>query len=145
MDQYPNIKLTSYTSVPEYNYLYSNTKSIPSSTTVSEPTTALMMFLSIFQYQSPGVPSEYSHAVEQVGKAAYVQSGGKKMEDTLKEKGITLVHDAGITNTQSAIVLGAAKTIQSKQLNWDNLKIDVIKLHMGLSPNSGNVGIKYEW
>lgn len=67
------------------------------------------------------------------------------MEEALKDKGITLVHDAGVTNTESAIVLGAAKTIQSKQLNWDNLKIESFKVHMGVTTNSGNIGIKYEW
>lgn len=145
MDQYPNINLKAYTSVPEYNYYLSNVKSTPVSTNISEPTTGLMMLLSLFQYQSSYAGPTYSNAVEQASKAAYVQSGGKKIEDSLKEKGITLVHDIGITNTESAIALGAAKTFQSKQFNWDNLKINTFKIHMGLTPNSGNIGVKYEF
>ena len=144
MDQYSNVKLTSYVSVSEYGH-YFYAKSTPISTNISESTTSFMMLLSLFQYQPTYIDPIYSNALQQASKAAYANTDGKKMEDALKEKGINLVHDMGITNTEGAIVLGVAKTLQSRQFNWDNLKIDVVKVHVGLSPNSGNIGVKYEF
>ncbi len=145
MDQYANVNLKAYTTVPEYSWYLSNKKPTSAGTQISEPTTGLMMMLSLLQYQSAAVGPVYSGALNQASQAAFVQSGGKTMEDGLKQRGLVIVHDAGITNTESAIVLGGIKTFQSKQLSWDNLHIDAFKLHMSLNQTGGSVGVKYEF
>lgn len=146
MDQFPYADTTACTLVPEPNSTYlAHTNGVPAIAPQNSSGMGLMMILSALQYQAPYMPAQYSNAAGQAGRAAYIQSGGKKMEDDLGKYGAGEAKDAGVTDTEAAIVFGAAKVARDRQLKINGPKIYDIKTNLTVNQNSGSVGFKYEW
>jgi hypothetical protein len=107
-----------------------------------------MALLSTFQYQAPPVNPTYTVAFATVSRAAFAQSGGAAMQSKatqLATKDATdMVHSAGVTDTEMAIVLGTAKTIRDKSLNVNGPKIYFIHTNLTATQNSGTLGLRWD-
>jgi hypothetical protein len=104
-----------------------------------------MMFLSTLQYQSAYLGPVYSGAAEQAGKAAFVEVGGPQSQNNLKTYSLDQGHELGLTNAEGLVVFGTARIIQKRQIDWTGPSFYSVKPHLLLSPNSGSIGLKYEW
>lgn len=146
MNQPSYADLTACTLVPEVNTSYlSQTSVTPAVAPMGGSTMGLMMLLSTFQYQAPYMGPTYSNAASQAGKAAFIQSGGQKMEDGLRGYGVKQAKDAGLTDAEAVVLFGAAKTLRNRQLDFNGPRVYSIKTHLTLGTESGSVGLKYEW
>ncbi len=144
--QYSN--LNAYTLVPNQTYL-SRTDLVHNQTPLNGSTLGLMMLLSTFQYQAPHMAPTYSNAASQAGKAAFIVSGGQSFQDKLiaiaTNKTLDLVHSIGITNTELGVVFGTAKVLRDRKIDFNGPKLFLIKTNLTFTPNSANLGFKYEW
>jgi hypothetical protein len=144
--------LYSYTAIksqPEYNYTYlSNTHA----TIVGLPDNSfvgLMMILSIFQFGSQSVNPIYSNATSQMGRAAYIVSGGQTAQDKLStvitRKAFDVIHSVNITDSEIGVVLGTMKIARERKIDINGPRLGIFRSHVTLTPNAGNIGLKYEW
>ena len=133
---------------PNVSYLY-DTHSVTSPNPLSASTLGLMMFLSTLQYQASYLNGQYSDAANNAGKAAFIESGGQDFQNKLvsftEKTGRNAIHSAGITDIEAGIVLGAAKTIKSRQLDFSGPSIYSIKTRLTFTQDTCSVGLKYEW
>lgn len=147
--QHP-IELRASTLMPSDNSSYlSCAKNCP---TVQHPldsaTMGVMMLLSTLQYQAPYM-GPYSTAASQAGKAAFIQSGGQAMQDKIADMaskkaeaiGKDAYHSVGITDTQVAVALSAAKVIRDKQIDVNGPRVYFVKTHLTVAPDHGSVGL----
>src|SRR5665213_3217502 len=99
-----NPSLGAYTLMPEANSSYfSHTKDVyHTKDPLGDATMGLMMMLSTLRYQSAYLPSPYSTAASQAGKAAFRQSGGQASQDRfetlLGNKAKETAHSLGLTD-----------------------------------------------
>lgn len=144
-------ELKAYTSQPEPNSSYlSKTQGVPS---IQEPmsgsTLGMLMILSTFQYQAPPVSATYARAVDQVGHAAYVQSGGQEMQDRITSKAENtakdVAHQIGITDAEIGVVLGGAKIYKDKQVDFTGPRLYFIRTHVTAGPGHGLVSFKVDF
>lgn len=143
--------LTSGTLEVESNssYLY-HTKDVPIVTdSISSSTVSLMMFMSILQYQAPYMGPKYSEAASKAGQAAFIESGGKALQDKIGNmvinKGKEITKSVGITDGEIAVLLGTYKIAKERQIDVNGPKIYSIKTHFTCGIGSGNIGLRYEW
>jgi hypothetical protein len=112
-------------------------------------TLGLMMLLSSFQYQPLVFNPAYTDAITAAGRAAYVESGGKAMQDHIAIKAENEakndLYSVGITDTELIVVLGAAKIYRDKQIKFRGPKLGPVKTDLTLKQDGGTLGIKYEW
>lgn len=145
-----NSTLYSCTLIPSPNssYLY-NIHSPVLQDPFSGSTMGLMMILSAFQYQPSGISQNYSNALNNASKAAFIQSGGQSMEDQFVSKTTVMfadtAHSMGLTDSEMGIVFGSAKIFKYKQMDLNGPKFYSIKTHLTINQNSGSLGLKYEW
>jgi len=140
------VDLTACTLVPEANVSYlAHTSGTPVVAPMSGPTLGLMMFLSTLQYQSSYLGPTYSNAAGQAGKAAFVEAGGPQGQNNLRTYGLNQSHEMGLTNAEGAIIFGTARILQKRQIDWTGPSLYSVKPHLTLSPQSGSIGLKYEW
>lgn len=142
--------LTAYTAVAPNDSYLSHTSGIPTiSDPMSSPTMGLMMLLSTFQYQSPYMNPTYSNAASQIGKAAFIKSGGQDFQDKAisyaNKTARQTVYSLGIDGNQVGIILGAAKVIRDRQVDLKGPNIGPVKSNLTINPNTGIMGLKYEW
>jgi hypothetical protein len=140
----------SYTLMPEPNISYlSHYTGVP---VISEPlsgsTMGLMMILSTFQYQSPSLNPAYSNALNQAGKAAFIESGGQAMQDKLKnygtDKGKETLQELGM-DSEVAVLLGSAKVIRDRQINVRGPNLGFVKTHLTIGQDHGSFGLGWDW
>jgi hypothetical protein len=149
MDVY--MGLNAYTLVPEPNstYLGHTSGSLVVADPMSGPTMGLMMLLSTLQYQAPYMNPVYSNAASQIGKVAFVQSGGQAVQDkTLSfatKDGLDFAHSIAITDAEMGIVGLTLKTIRARQLNLNGPKFYSIKTDLTINQQTASMEIKYAW
>lgn len=116
---------------------------------MSGSTMGLMMLLSTLQYQSSYLPSQYSDAANRAGQAAFIQSGGKAMQDKMTnmatKEGQSTAYSLGLTDFEMGATGLIYKTIRSKQVNIKGPSIGPVKTTLQGTQNSGTIGFKYEW
>lgn len=145
--------LNACTSVPDNSSYMGNVHYAAMGTPMDGSTMALLMVLSTFQYQAPYIDATYSNALSQASKAAYIESGGQAFQDRLfgvvtkdgEDVARTITRFMGITDMEAVVVVGAARVIKDRQLDINGPKICTVKTHLTLTPDSGIVGIKYDW
>jgi hypothetical protein len=116
---------------------------------LSGPTMGLMMLLSTLQYQAPYMNPVYSDAAYKAGKAAYIESGGQKLEDNLKKYGTDQANDGmleiGLTEAEIGILAGSVKTYRTKQINVRGPKIGFIETKLTAGENNGSIGLRWNF
>lgn len=142
--------LTAYTAVaPNDSYLCHTTGVTAISEPVSGTTMGLMMMLSTLQYQAPYMNPTYSNAAGQMGKAAFVQSGGQAFQDKAvlyaNNRAKEAVQAIGVDGKKVAIILTAAKVVRDRQIDFKGPNIGPVKSNLTINPNTGTMGLKYEW
>ena len=146
MNQPAYVDLTACTLVPEANVSYlAHTSGTPVVAPMSGSTMGLMLFLSTLQYQPSYLGPAYSGPAAQAGKAAFVEAGGPQSQNNLRTYSLDQGHEMGITNAEGAVVFGAARIIQKRQIDWTGPSFYSVKPHLTLSPNSGTLGLKWSF
>lgn len=145
-----NENLRSYTLVPEPNESYFvQTKSLYNTVPLGNGSVGFLLMLSTLQYQAPYLPSQYSGAASQAGKAAYIQSGAQASQDKLVSRMgksvIDEMHQAGVTDTEAAIVLGTIKTVRNKQVDLNGPRLSFFQTHLTLAPDHTLLGFKMDF
>lgn len=143
---YSNLNACALVAEPNSSYLY-NTHAQPVVIPLSSPTMGLMMLLSTFQYEAPYMNPTYSGAASEVGKAAFITSGGQAIQDkeigVFTKDGTNFAHSIGLTDTELGMVGFTAKTIRRHELNINGPKVLGIKINLTADPQSGSIGLKY--
>jgi hypothetical protein len=140
-----------YTLMPEPNqtYLVQTKNVVVPTDPLSGSTVGLMMVLSSFQYQSPTLNTTYSSALNQASHAAFVEVGGQAFQDKTTSyatrNGTDFAHSIGLTDGEMGLAAFTLRTVQRKQINLNGPKVYGIKGSLTLTPNSYNVGFKYEY
>lgn len=139
-------KLKAYALQPDTNSSYlSNYKFHGPAPQMDSSAIGLMMILSTLQYQAPYVAPGYSNAAAQAGKAAYIQSGGQAIQDKVASKVESKVketcHDIGITDGAIGAVLGTAKVVRDRQVDFNGPRLFMVHTHVTLGPDHGLLGL----
>lgn len=146
-----NSGLKAYTLVPDQpnaSYL-SNTHFSAAPDPIGGSTIGFLMILSTLQYSAPTMSPTYSTAASKAGNAAFIQSGGQEIQGKLasrvEREAKEIVHDVGISENQVGVVLGAAKIVRDRQVEFNGPKVYFVKTHMSVSPGQGLLGLKVEF
>ena len=140
--------LSACTLIPDNSSYLSNTH-YSSPRAMDSSTLGLMMLLSTLQYQAPYTSPTYSAAFSNVGKAAFMVSGGQAMQDkatAMAESGVKNgFHSIGVTDTELGIPLGIAKVVRDKKLTVKGPRFYNVKTDLTATQTGGSLGISYGW
>jgi len=95
---------------------------------------------------------QYSTAVSQGAKAAFIESGGQAEEDRInnyaQKRALVEVHNLGITDKEIGgvgVAYGAYKAYKAKQIDINGPKVLYGRIHLTCSPSGGSMGIRWEY